>query len=157
MMFMSLRCLLLTGVLAGALFAGPEAVYAKMINIGVLSRNDLNAACQKALGEPFGIEDLKSEFGCDAHRHGTIRCKPTGECALTVSDVVPVTGSSLATIFGLGPAHASMVLPVNARLAARPLPVPRLGPISVRSNTTPLGAAAPQLVSPVQAIPPPSY
>jgi hypothetical protein len=149
---MSERALLFVAMIVGAVCAALPA-QAKMVGLGTVSRVELKISCDKVGGEPYGIDDPNSEFGCKAHKHGIISCTPVGACQLIVGDLVPVTGNSLTTIFGLGPAQALAVLPANSRLQ-QPLPLSwKVNPIQARSLSSPIVPLVPVQPDPVQTIP----
>jgi hypothetical protein len=150
---MSGRVLLLVATVVGLLLAAQVPAEAKVVSLGTISRVDLQAACNRAGGESYGIDDPASGFGCRVPERGVISCTSAGSCRLAVGDLVPVTGTSLATVLGYGPSQALAVLPTYNRITEAPRPSRRVHPIEAGLRTSPIVPFTEPAPSPVQKIP----
>jgi len=112
-------------LLAAAL--GARDASAKSVNIDPTSRSTMTRACISAHGNPYGIDDPDSEYGCKSSG-SLIVCEPDGSvCIGYMSDIVPVRGSSIYAVLGTEQrAGPTIVAPVNAQV--QPLAQPKQAP-----------------------------
>jgi hypothetical protein len=120
-----IRELVIIGAIGTLFVLGGSAAEAKTIDIAFVSRSDIQHACVRAGGQPYGIDDETAIYGCYAGQT-VISCTPDdpntpdneADCQASVADTRPLTGTSLGYILGFGkPAPASqMITPLDARL-----------------------------------------
>lgn len=136
---MSRHALLVSLGFAAALGMAAATAEAKTVQLGRYSRGEIESACGKGGGQFYGSD--VGEFGCKA-RERRIACSPNGDCKLTIGDLVPMTGNSLATIFNYGPSPAEVIPPEQNRIAMPFRPLPRISPIKPRLASTPVAPFA---------------
>jgi len=85
----------------GLVVAGMSHAEAKMIYMGPLSRPEVKAACERAGGRHYGIEDLSNGFGCHSPI-ADVSCNKDGLCNAYIGDTRPLTGNSLDYVLTYG-------------------------------------------------------
>jgi hypothetical protein len=118
-----------------------EAAEAKNVSMGLVSRTDVARACNNAGGQYYGTGPSDNSYGCNAGGR-SISCSSDGNCMLTVADLLPTTGTSLATVFGFGPSRAVIVPAEQERVSPRTPSVPRIQPVRPLMTSTPIAAFA---------------
>lgn len=101
----------------GMIVAGVSHAEAKTINMGVLSRNEVKSACERAGARHYGIENLDGGYGCISDVADVI-CTVDNLCHASIGDTRPMTGNSLDYVLTYGKAipPATKVLPLDRRV-----------------------------------------
>lgn len=101
----------------GMIVAGISHAQAKVIDMGIISRDDVKGACDRAGGQSFGITDFNSSYGC-AGRFADISCTVDHACHAVVNDTRPMTGNSLEYVLTYGTSRpaATMIVPLDRRV-----------------------------------------
>jgi hypothetical protein len=110
---------------AAMIIAGISHAQAKVINMGIISRSDVQGACHRAGGRSFGIENLNGNYGC-VGSIAVVNCTVDRVCQANVSDTRPMTGNSLDYVLTYGrvtPA-ATIVQPLDLRVGPVKSPQP---------------------------------
>ena len=115
----------------GMIVAGVSHAEAKTINMGVLSRNEVKSACERAGARHYGIENLDGGYGCISDVADVI-CTVDNLCHASIGDTRPMTGNSLDYVLTYGKAipPAKTIMPQDHRIEsvdAPPRPVTSTG------------------------------